>query len=102
MRKIHITEAQLECLKKRLSEVINQDVTAQIEKGETPQQISNEFSQKNPNVPKDEVQFTYNQAAMDEEVEECGAKCFTKKQIKEAKIKKLQENSVRYTKKDLK
>ena len=78
-----------------MTEIVNQEVSKEVEQGKTPQQISTEFSQKNPNIPKDEVNFTFNQAAMDE------GECITKRQIREAKIKKLQENCVRYTKKDL-
>ena len=70
MKKIHITESQLNYIRQKLTEIVNQEVSKEIEQGKTPQQISTEFSQKNPNIPRDEVNFTFNQASMDEGVEE--------------------------------
>ena len=70
MKKIHITESQLNYIKQKLTEIVNQEVSKEIEQGKTPQQISTEFSQKNPNIPRDEVNFTFNQASMDEGIEE--------------------------------
>ena len=103
MKKIHITESQLGELRKRLTEVYDVDVTDKLEAGKTPSQVVSDMKAKNPNLNNDatsgEVKFTFNPNGIDEEKE---GKPITKKAIKEAKIKRLQENSVRYTKKDLK
>ena len=99
MKKIHITEEQLAELKKKLTEVYDVDVTDKLEGGKTPTQVVSDMTAENPNLSNDansgEVKFTFNPKGIDED------KFVTKRQIREAKIKKLQENSVRYTKKDL-
>ena len=103
MKKIHITESQLGELRKRLTEVYDVDVTDKLEAGKTPTQVVSDMTAENPNLNNDassgEVKFTFNPKGIDEEED---VKPITKKAIKEAKIKKLQENCVRYTKKDLK
>lgn len=100
MRKIHITESQLEELRKKLTEAYNVDITQDLEQGKTPQQIVANKKAENPNLNNDansgEVSFTFNPNGIDE------GTCFTKGSIKKAKIKNLQENSTMYIKKNLK
>lgn len=103
MKKVHITESQLNELRKKLAEVYNVDVTDKIEAGKTPSQVVSDMTAENPNLNNDansgEVRFTFNPKGIDEEE---NVKPITKKAIKEAKIKHLQENSYRFVKKDLK
>ena len=99
MKKIHITEAQLEELRKKLTETYNVDVTPDIEAGKTASQIVTDKKSKNPSLSSDisrgEVSFTFNPDGIDE------GKAYTKRGIKEAKLKKLQENCVVFKKSDL-
>lgn len=104
MKKIHITEAQLECLKKKLSEAGEQDeivVDAQPDANGkvTTQGLSQQYQAAQRNVTGARVAMKVNGEDLYESEDSAH---ITKRQIKEAKIKKLQENSVRFTKKDLK
>lgn len=113
MKKIHITEAQLECLRKKLSEgtiateanpvefrVQDQDGNGRV--GQTD--IENAAKQVQSlvgtgNLNKTELTVNPKQVTVGSMEE--GAKPITKKQIKEAKIKKLRENSEVFKKSDL-
>lgn len=103
MKKIHITESQLNELKEKLMETYDVNITDELEGGKTPSQVVSDMKAQNPSLNSDansgEVTFSFNPNGIDEEK---GAKPVTKRQIKEAKIKKLQENSVVYKKRDLK
>lgn len=100
MKKIHISEEQLNELKSKLAETYDVDVTRDLEAGKTPQQVVADKTAKNPNLSSDaksgEVSFCFNPNGVDE------SKTITKRQIKEAKIENLRKNSVRFSKKDLK
>ncbi len=102
MKKIHITEAQLECLKKKLSEVTNIDLTKQTEENNGNVKMAwDKEKTANPQVAQMAASGEASVTVNPEGIDECGGGCITKRQIKEAKIKKLQENSTVYTKKDL-
>jgi len=103
MRKIHITEEQLNCLKKKLSEQdsYNIDVTKNIEDagGNAKTAISN-LSSSNPQQSADlksgKATATFNADAVTME-----GKLYTKKQIKEAKLEKLKKSCKVIKKKDI-
>lgn len=103
MKKIHITEGQLNYIKSRMTEAYTVDLTKETEaaNGNVKTAWDRETS-KNPTLRQQaqqgEVNAVVNPEGIDEEME---GKAFTKRQIKEAKIKKLQENSVVFRKKDL-
>lgn len=103
MKKIHITEAQLECLRKKLSEAITVDATKEVEaKSGNVAAAWNDMKTKNPTLQQQasggELSLSVNPEGIDEEE---NGKPITKKQIKEAKIKKLRENSEVFKKSDL-
>lgn len=100
MKKIHITEAQLNELKKKLSEAFTVDGTKEVEQANGDMKTAwNNIKSKNPQLSQQadsgELNVSVNPSGIDE------AKSYTKKQIKEAKLKKLQENSVVFKKSDL-
>jgi hypothetical protein len=101
-RKIHITEEQLEYIRKSLTEEdeITVDaqpnpVTGKITTQDLTQQYNNATKKTNGNT---RVKLTVDGADLTED----SAKPVTKRQIREAKIEKLQENTVVYKKKNLK
>ncbi|MBP5456047.1 MAG: hypothetical protein J6Y37_06070 [Paludibacteraceae bacterium] len=103
MKKIHITENQLKELRKKITESYDVDITDDLERGKkSPSQVVSQKKAENPNLSSDanngEVKFSFDPNGIDEEKV---AKTVTKREIKEAKVKKLQENSVMFTKKDL-
>ncbi len=99
MRKIHISEEQLNELRSKLAETYTVDVTADLEAGQTPQQVVANKKAKNPNLGNDansgEATFGFNPNGIDE------SKTITKRQIKEAKIANLKKNSIRFSKRDI-
>ena len=106
MKKVHITEKQL----KKLTEALTVDGTKEVEAaGGNVNTAWTNMKSKNPflgqEADKGEIAVSVNPNGIDEDVDEsCSdmdGKTFTKRQIKEAKIKKLQENSVMFRKKDL-
>lgn len=106
MKKVHITEKQL----KKLTEALTVDGTKEVEAaGGNVNTAWTYMKSKNPilgqEADKGEIAVSVNPNGIDEDVDEsCSdmdGKTFTKRQIKEAKIKKLQENSVMFRKKDL-
>ena len=101
MRKIHITESQLNELRKKLSEAFTVDGTKEVEQANGDMRTAwNNIKSKNPQLNQQansgEVNVSVNPTGIDE------SKAYTKKQIKEAKLKALQENSVVFKKSDLK
>ena len=101
MRKIHITESQLSNLKKMLSEATPVDATdaTNDNNGNIAAGIR-QLQQTNPAL-KNNATYTVNPDGL-KNMEESSSVSFTKKQIKEEKIKRLRENSVVYKKKNLK
>lgn len=99
MRKIHISEQQLNELRQKLSETYNVDITSDLEAGKTPQNVVAQKKAENPSLSNDassgEVTFSFNPNGIDE------SKTITKRQIKEAKIANLKKNSVRFSKSDI-
>lgn len=99
MRKIHISEEQLNELRSKLAETYTVDVTADLEAGKTPQQVVATKKAENPNLGNDansgEATFGFNPNGIDE------SKTITKRQIKEAKIANLRKNSIRFSKRDI-
>lgn len=109
MKKIHITESQLRYCLKKLNEAYQVDVTDDFEAGQTPSQVVSKKKAENPTLASDsdkgEVAFTFNPNGIDEGCDgECGnsKEFFTKKQIKEAKLRKLKENCQKTTKSEIK
>lgn len=105
MKKIHITEAQLEELKTKLNELsLNGDENLNTSNGNVTDATKKTIqSAKDDGVNVDNAGVTvgFSQNALKQNGVAEG-KLFTKKQIKEAKLQKLRESSTRYTKKDLK
>ena len=100
MRKIHITEAQLNELKKKLEEAYTIDGTKETEEANGNVKTAwNNIKAKNPQLSQQadsgEVNIAVNPTGIDE------GKSYTKRQIKEAKLKALRENSVMFKKSDL-
>ena len=105
MKKIHITEAQLARLKKKLNELnLNGDENLNTSNGNvtdaTKKTIQN-AKDDGVNVDNAGVTVGFSHGALKQNGVAEG-KLFTKKQIKEAKLQKLRESSRKYTKKDLK
>lgn len=104
MKKIHITEEQLENLKQKLNEInLNGDEALNSSNGNATEAVRATIDNaKKDGVPVDNsatsVSFTHD--AMKQNGV-CESKAFTKRQIKEAKLKHLQENSVIFKKSDL-
>jgi len=104
MRKIHITEAQLDALKQKLNEInLNGDEALNSSNGNATNAIRTTIDNaKKDGVSVDNsatsVSFTHD--AMKQNGV-CEGKSYTKRQIKEAKLKALQENSVMFKKSDL-
>ena len=97
MKKIHITESQL----KRLTEALTIDATKEVEaKGGNVSAAWNDMKTKNPSLDQQANDGEITVGVNPKGIDECDF--VTKRQIKEAKIKKLQENSIVYKKKDLK
>ena len=100
MRKIRITESQYKRLKKSLKEAFNVDVTQQLERKGNARDAWQEVKQQNPMLQQSanngEVTATFNPDALDETKIK---KVYTKKQIKEARAKKLQESTIHTCKK---
>lgn len=101
MRKIHITEAQLNELKKKLSEAFTVDGTKEVEQANGNMRTAwTNIKAKNPQLSQQanngEVNLSVNPTGIDE------SNIYTKKQIKEAKLKNLRKNSVSFKKSDLK
>ena len=105
MKKIHITEAQLEALKQKLNEInLNGDEALNTSNGNATNAIRTTIDNaKKDGVSVDNsatsVSFTHD--AMKQNGV-CESNVFTKRGIKEAKLKKLQENSIVFKKSDLK
>ena len=100
MRKIHITEAQLNELKQRLEEAFNVDATKDTEAaGGNVKTAWDNIKSKNPALSQQadngEVNLSVNPTGIDE------GKSYTKRQINEAKLKNLRENSVMFKKSDI-
>jgi len=103
MRKIHITEEQLNCLKKKLTEQdsYNIDMTKNIEDagGNAKTAVSN-FASSNPQQGTDlksgKATATFNADAITAE-----GTLYTKKQIKEARLANLKKNCKVIKKKDI-
>lgn len=100
MRKIHITESQLEELKAKLSEAYTIDGTKETEAaGGNVKTAWDNIKSKNPQLSQQadngEVNIAVNPIGIDE------GKSYTKRQIKEAKLRFLRENSVVFKKSDL-
>lgn len=107
MKRIHITESQLESLRQRLSEAMTVDATKETEaKGGNIGAAWQDMKSKNPSLDQQasdgEVTLSVNPKGVDEEVEMAEDRKFTKRQIKEAKLKKLRKSCERFTKRDLK
>lgn len=109
MKKIHITESQLEYLRKKLSESITVDATKETE--EANGNINTAWQRMKSSNPvlsqqsqKGEITLGVNPDGVDSvhESADIDGKTITKRQIKEAKIKKLQENCDVYLKKNIK
>lgn len=77
MKKVHITEEQLNYIKKRLTETYTVDVTDRLEAGKSPSQVVSDMTAKNPSLSNDassgEVNFAFNPKGIDEDVEESRA-----------------------------
>lgn len=128
MKKIHITEAQLNYIKSKLTEAVAVDATKEVEaKGGNVNAAWQDMKSKNPSLSQQaddgEVSISVNPKGIDEGVYESNRqdndrseeseymenmgnvnelRKFTKRQIKEAKIRKLRKSCERFTKKDLK
>lgn len=107
MRTIHITESQLNALKKALMEQNNTytiDLTKELEKHDG--QIKNaitDVTASNPSLSNDMKNGRALVGANPESItSESTNKFFTKRQIKEAKVNNKKRNSVVYRKKDIK
>lgn len=104
MRKIHITESQLNELKQRLNELnLNGDENLNTSNGnvtDATRKTLDSAKDDGVNVNDAGVSVSYSQGALKQNGVYEG-KSYTKKQIKEAKLKKLQENSVAFKKSDL-
>ena len=101
MKKIHITEAQMKALKDKLSEAVTVDATSEVEQANGNVSTAwNNMKTKNPMLDQQakngEVTVGVNPEGIDE------GKTVTKRQIKEAKIRKMQNESVCIKKKDIK
>lgn len=103
MKKIHITEAQLEELKKKLNEInLNGDENLNATNGnvtDAAKQTIQNAKDDGLNVDNSATQVSFGHDALKQN---SVCESYTKKQIKEAKLKKLRENCVKFTKKDLK
>lgn len=112
MRKIHITESQLKELKKKINEAYTVDATQELEQnGGNAKKAADTLFAKNPTLKSDadkgEANVGFNPTALEEDCCEDNAcsmkgKSYTKKQIKEAKLRKLKENCTIIKKKDIK
>lgn len=102
MKKIHITESQVKELKKKLAEEENDEITVDAHPNAsgqiTTQDLSQQYQAAKKNVTGARVALKVDGSDLTESKDSVH---FTKRQIKEAKIKKLQENSVVFRKKDL-
>ena len=101
MRKIHITEEQLDALKKRIEES-NDELTIDAQPDSngsiTTQGLKNQYNDAKSKVGSANVKLSVDGA----DLTEGEYKSFTKKQIKEARLKYLKENSVVFKKKNIK
>ena len=103
MRKIHITEEQLNAIKKSIEEEYSVDATQKLsDNGNNAKTAAQELQAENPTLASDlktgKATMTYNPTGL----KEGEYKSFTKKQIKEARVKYLKENSVVFKKKYIK
>ena len=102
MKKIHITESQVKELKKKLAEEEKDEITVDAHPNSsgqiTTQDLSQQYQAAKKNVTGARVALKVDGSDLTESKDSVH---FTKRQIKEAKIKKLQENSVVFRKKDL-
>ena len=102
MRKIHITEAQLDALKQKLNEInLNGDEALNTSNGNATTAIRNTIDNaKKDGVSVDnsatQVSFTHDAMKQNGVCES-----YTKRQIKEAKLRYLRENSVMFKKSDI-
>ena len=103
MRKIHITESQLEELKKKLTEDQTELATdPQQLKANPKDAISKAFTTAASNGIKNNVEVAIpKETAQQAGITTNESKHYTKKQIKEAKLRFLRENSVVFKKSDL-
>ena len=102
MKKIHITEAQFKSLKKTLTEInLNGDENLNASNGNATDAVKKTIQGAKDdglNVDNSATQVSFSNDALKQNGI---SESFTKKQIKQAKIKNLQENSYVFTKKDL-
>ena len=102
MRKIHITEEQLNGLKKALNEInLNGDENLNASNGnatEAAKKTLQNAKDDGVNVDNSATQVSFSQDAMKQNGI---AESYTKKQIKEAKLSKLRENCVCFKKSDI-
>lgn len=122
MKKIHITESQLQYIKKRLTEQGETDeVVVDAHAGAsgklTTQDLTQQYNNAQKHVTNANVAMKVDGTDLKEDVAELEQdvdrdsneysdvmekKIITKKQIKEAKLRNLRENCIRITKKNLK
>ena len=104
MRKIHITESQLAELKKKLEEsVLSGDEALNTSNGnatDAARQTIQNAKDDGIQVDNTSTSVSFSHDALKQN-NVCEGKGYTKKQIKQAKIKALQENSIIFKKKDL-
>jgi hypothetical protein len=104
MKKIHITEAQLNALKKKLNELnLSGDENLNAANGNVTDATKTTLQNAKDdgvNVDNAGVTVGFSQSALKQNGVSEG-KLFTKKQIKEAKLAKLRNECKKYTKKDL-
>lgn len=104
MKKIHITEAQLKALKKKLNELnLSGDENLNSSNGNVTDATKTTLQNAKDdgvNVDNAGVTVGFSQNALKQNGVFEG-KAITKRQIKEAKLKKLRESCVKYSKKDL-
>lgn len=103
MKKIHITESQVEELRKRLAEEENDEITVDAQPDAngkvTTQGLTQQYQTAKKNVTGARVAMKVDGSDL---LESEDSAYITKRQIKEAKIKKLRENCVKFKKSDLK
>ena len=106
MRKIHITESQLEALKQKLNEInLNGDESLNNHNGtatEAARETMRNAKDDGLQVDNSATSVSFSNDAMKQNGITYESKTYTKKQIKGAKLKALQENSVVFKKSDLK
>jgi hypothetical protein len=106
MKKIHITEAQLNYIKKRLTEATLNGDESLVRTGDPKLAARETMANGKKDGIKTGGDSTTSVSFSDDALRKVGitteGKTITKRQIKEAKIKKLQEDCTVYLKKNLK